>query len=242
MRQVSFDTYAAARKLEQAGHSGRQAEVVVEVVSEATRFHMRLAQDVERIRLQVDNHMATKADYSEHGYEGPHREYGHQGRYSEHGHEGRYRRNSRRNCKDKGSSSGGPEAGGSCDTPAMAGERRFAIALFGRVCPDGTHERTPCCGFSPARCSHRADDDCGGVGSPGLPRPAKQHLTASTQVPRPEGAASRALLRITSAITKCARRSNNARERRKSVNVRKNTPVAEPNTFDLRLTTALGIR
>ena len=62
MRQVSFDTHAAARKLEQAGHSSRQAEAVVEVVSEATRFHMRMAQDLERVKLQVDNHMVTKAD------------------------------------------------------------------------------------------------------------------------------------------------------------------------------------
>ena len=62
MHQVSFDTHAAARKLEQAGHSGRQAEAVVEVVSEATRFHMQMAQDLERIKLQVENHMATKVD------------------------------------------------------------------------------------------------------------------------------------------------------------------------------------
>ena len=62
MRQVSFDTHAAARKLERAGHSGRQAEAVVEVVSEATSFHMQMAQDLERIKLQVDNHMVTKAD------------------------------------------------------------------------------------------------------------------------------------------------------------------------------------
>ena len=62
MRQVSFDTHAAARKLEQADHSGRQAEAVVEVVSEATRFHMGMVQNMERIRLQVDNHMVTKAD------------------------------------------------------------------------------------------------------------------------------------------------------------------------------------
>lgn len=60
--QVLFDTHAAARKLEQAGHSARQAEAVVEVVSEATGFHMQMAQDVERIKLQVDKHMATKAD------------------------------------------------------------------------------------------------------------------------------------------------------------------------------------
>lgn len=62
MHQVSFDTHAAARKLEQAGHSGRQAEAVVEVVSEATRFHMQMAQDLERIKLLVENHMATKVD------------------------------------------------------------------------------------------------------------------------------------------------------------------------------------
>lgn len=60
--QVLFDTHAAARKLEQAGHSARQAEAVVEVVSEATGFHMQMAQDVERIKLQVDKHVATKAD------------------------------------------------------------------------------------------------------------------------------------------------------------------------------------
>ena len=62
MRQVWFDTHAAARKLEEAGHSSRQAEAVVEVVSDATRFHMRMVQNMERIRLQVDNHMATRAD------------------------------------------------------------------------------------------------------------------------------------------------------------------------------------
>ena len=62
MHQVSFDTHAAARKLEQAGHSGRQAEAVVEVVSEAARFHMGMVQNMERIKLQMDNHMASKAD------------------------------------------------------------------------------------------------------------------------------------------------------------------------------------
>ena len=62
MHQVSFDTHAAARKLEQAGHSSREAEAVVEVVSEATRVHTQMAQDLERIKLQVENHMATKAD------------------------------------------------------------------------------------------------------------------------------------------------------------------------------------
>ena len=62
MRQVSFDTHAAARKLEQAGHSGRQAEAIVQVISDATAFHICMAQTLERVRIQVDNHMATKAD------------------------------------------------------------------------------------------------------------------------------------------------------------------------------------
>ena len=62
MPQVSFDTHAAARKLEEAGHTARQAQAVVEVVSAATTFGMRMAQDVERIKLQVDNYMATKSD------------------------------------------------------------------------------------------------------------------------------------------------------------------------------------
>ena len=70
MRQVSFDTHAAARKLERAGHSGRQAEAVVEVVSEATSFHMQMAQDLERIKLQVDNHMVTQSRHRQHGHEG----------------------------------------------------------------------------------------------------------------------------------------------------------------------------
>lgn len=34
----------------------------MEVVSEATRFHMQMARDVERIKLQVDNHMVTRAE------------------------------------------------------------------------------------------------------------------------------------------------------------------------------------
>ena len=62
MRQVSFDTHAAARKLQDAGHASRQAEAIVEVVSDATAFNMRMFQTLERIRLQVDNHMATKSD------------------------------------------------------------------------------------------------------------------------------------------------------------------------------------
>ena len=62
MPQVSFDTHAAARKLEEAGHTARQAQAVVEVVSAATTFGMRMAQAVERIKLQVDNYMATKSD------------------------------------------------------------------------------------------------------------------------------------------------------------------------------------
>ena len=37
----------------------------MEVVGEATRIHMKMAQDLERIKLQADNHMATKADLGE---------------------------------------------------------------------------------------------------------------------------------------------------------------------------------
>ena len=62
MPQVLFDTHAAARKLEKAGHTAQQAEAVVEVMSAATAFGARMAHDLERIKLQVENHMATKAD------------------------------------------------------------------------------------------------------------------------------------------------------------------------------------
>ncbi|MYL11302.1 MAG: DUF1640 domain-containing protein [Cenarchaeum sp. SB0669_bin_11] len=62
MPQVLFDTHAAARKLEKAGHTAQQAEAVVEVVSSATEFVTRMAQDLDRIKYQVDNHMATKSD------------------------------------------------------------------------------------------------------------------------------------------------------------------------------------
>ena len=62
MAQVLFDTHAAARKLEESGHTAQQAEAVVEVMSAATAFGARMAHDLERIKLQVENHMATKSD------------------------------------------------------------------------------------------------------------------------------------------------------------------------------------
>ena len=62
MSQVLFDTHAAARKLEKAGHTAQQAEAVVEVMSSATEFGTRMSQDLERIKLLVENHMATKVD------------------------------------------------------------------------------------------------------------------------------------------------------------------------------------
>ncbi len=62
MPQVLFDTHAAARKLEKAGHTAQQAEAVVEVMSSATEFGTRMVQDLDRIKLQVENHMATKVD------------------------------------------------------------------------------------------------------------------------------------------------------------------------------------
>ena len=66
MPQVLFDTHAAARKLEKAGHTAQQAEAVVVVMSSATEFGTRMARDLERIKYQVDNHMATKDDLTEH--------------------------------------------------------------------------------------------------------------------------------------------------------------------------------
>ncbi|MXW45276.1 MAG: DUF1640 domain-containing protein [Gammaproteobacteria bacterium] len=65
MPQVLFDTHAAARKLEKAGHKAQQAEAVVEVVSEATEFGARMQHDLERIKYVVENHMATKEDLAE---------------------------------------------------------------------------------------------------------------------------------------------------------------------------------
>ncbi len=65
MPQVLFDTHAAARKLEKAGHTAQQAEAVVEVMSSATESGTRMAQDLDRIKYQVDNHMATKDDIAE---------------------------------------------------------------------------------------------------------------------------------------------------------------------------------
>ena len=66
MPQVLFDTHAAARKLEKAGHTAQQAEAVVELVSEATEFGARMQHDLERIKYVVENHMATKDDLAEH--------------------------------------------------------------------------------------------------------------------------------------------------------------------------------
>lgn len=65
MPQVLFDTHAAARKLEKAGHTAQLAEAVVEVVSEATEFGARMQHDLERIKYVVENHMATKEDLAE---------------------------------------------------------------------------------------------------------------------------------------------------------------------------------
>ncbi|MYA30517.1 MAG: DUF1640 domain-containing protein [Gammaproteobacteria bacterium] len=66
MPQVLFDTHAAARKLEKAGHTAQQAEAVVEVMSEATEFGARMQHDLERIKYVVENHMATKDDLADH--------------------------------------------------------------------------------------------------------------------------------------------------------------------------------
>ena len=65
MPQVLFDTHAAARKLEKAGHTAQQAGAVVEVMSAATRFGARMERDLERIKYLVENHMATKADIAD---------------------------------------------------------------------------------------------------------------------------------------------------------------------------------
>ena len=62
MPQVLFDTHAAARKLEKAGHTAQQAEAVVEVMSAATQFGARMEHDLERIKYLVENHMVTQAD------------------------------------------------------------------------------------------------------------------------------------------------------------------------------------
>ncbi len=62
MSQASFDTHAAVRKLERAGCPAPQAEAMVSLVMQVSNVNLQLAKDVERMRLHIDNNIASKKD------------------------------------------------------------------------------------------------------------------------------------------------------------------------------------
>ena len=62
MSQAQFDTHAAVRKLERAGCPVPQAEAMVSMVMQATGIHLKLAKDLEKLRLYVETSAASKQD------------------------------------------------------------------------------------------------------------------------------------------------------------------------------------
>ena len=61
MSEVAFDTHAEIRKLERAGCPTAQAEAMVDLVSRAP-LNIQMVKDLERVSIQVETNMATKAD------------------------------------------------------------------------------------------------------------------------------------------------------------------------------------
>ena len=61
MSEVAFDTHAEIRKLERAGCTNTQAEALVDLVSRAP-LNIQMVKDLERVSVQVETNMATKAD------------------------------------------------------------------------------------------------------------------------------------------------------------------------------------
>ena len=64
MSDVSFDTHAEIRKLEESGIPLTQAEALVDMVTRAPT-NAQVAETLEYLKVQVDTNMATKADIAE---------------------------------------------------------------------------------------------------------------------------------------------------------------------------------
>ena len=61
MAESSFETHEAIRTLQGAGFEAVQAQAVVDVVTRAP-ISTQVVKDLERIKVQVETNMATKAD------------------------------------------------------------------------------------------------------------------------------------------------------------------------------------
>ncbi len=64
MSDVSFDTHAEIRKLEESGIPLPQAEALVDMVTRAPT-NPQVMETLEYLKVQVDTNMATKADIAE---------------------------------------------------------------------------------------------------------------------------------------------------------------------------------
>ena len=64
MSDVSFDTHAEIRKLEESGLPLPQAEALVDMVTRAPT-NSQVIETLEYLKVQVDTNMATKADIAE---------------------------------------------------------------------------------------------------------------------------------------------------------------------------------
>lgn len=64
MSEVSFDTHAEIRKLEQSGIPVTQAEALLDMMSRAPA-NIQVAENLEYLRRKVDTNLATKTDLAE---------------------------------------------------------------------------------------------------------------------------------------------------------------------------------
>ena len=65
MPQTSFDPLRATRKLEQTGCPRPRAEVIVSLMVEATRVADKMATDLARLTMHVEENVVTKAHLAE---------------------------------------------------------------------------------------------------------------------------------------------------------------------------------
>ncbi|MCY4110162.1 MAG: hypothetical protein OXG11_14200 [Chloroflexi bacterium] len=61
MTEGSFETHEAIRTLQRAGFETRKAQAVVDIVTRAP-ISTQVVKDLERVKVQVETNMATKAD------------------------------------------------------------------------------------------------------------------------------------------------------------------------------------
>lgn len=65
MAQLLFDAISATRRLKAAGFATRQAEAVVQTVTEANSLTLQLVQDLADLKAHVTQNMVTKAFLTE---------------------------------------------------------------------------------------------------------------------------------------------------------------------------------